>query len=242
MIAVDTMTALKAKVGAARRRGARWVRLLDTLRALGSSEGRGLLWTQARHGGRLHQTSGYTEPERYPELFGLCAAMRPSAARILSFGCSTGEELEAIRQRWPNAALVGAEINPRSRRIAARRLAHDQGVSVVAPEAVDGAFDIIFALAVLQVQPHRIADQGVADLSRIYPFERFDDQVAALAAMLGPGGLLCVMHAHYRVEDTKAAAALEPVTDSPVLDHPIFGRDGRRLPPDAVARSLFVQR
>lgn len=242
MAAVDKWTALKARVGEARRRGAGWVRALDTLRALGSSEGRGLLWTRARHGGRLHQTSGYTEPERYPELFDLCAAMRPGAARILSFGCSTGEELEAIRRRWPEAQIVGAEINPRSRRMAAKRLAHVVNIEVITPEAVDGAFDLIFALAVLQVQPHRVADQGIADLSRIYPFARFDQRVERLAAMLAPPGLLCVMHAHYRVEDSRAAAVLDPLADSPALEHPIFAPDGKRLPPDAVARSLFARR
>lgn len=234
--------ALKAKVGAARRRGASWVRLLDRVRALGSSEGRSLLWTRLRHRERLHQTSGYTEAERYPELFDRCAALRPDAGRILSFGCSTGEELEAIRRRWRHARIVGAEINPRSRRIAARRLAHDPAICVVTPEAIDGAFDVVFALAVLQVQPHRVADQGIADLSPIYPFARFDKQVERLVAMLAPGGLLCVMHAHYRIEDSRAAALLERLHDSPALDPPIFGSDGRRLGNGAVGRSLFRRR
>ena len=107
----------------------------------------------------------------------LARRLQPEAARILSFGCSTGEELLAIRRRFAAARIVGAEINPRSRRIARRRIERDRRASVVAPDAIAGRFDIVFALAVLQVQPHRVAEAGIADLSPIYPFERFDAQL-----------------------------------------------------------------
>lgn len=235
------MTArLRSAVGAARRRGALWVRGLDLARALARPEGRALMWTRLAHGGELHQTSGDTGPDRYPELFDRAAGLKPDARRILSFGCSTGEELEAIRARFPEAEIVGAEINARSRRIAAERIACDRRVSVVPPGEVDGAFDVVFALAVLQVQPHRIERDGIDDLSAIYPFRRFDEAARMLAGLLAPGGLLCVMHAQYRVEDSRAAGLVEPVADAPLLEHPLFGPDGRKLPSATQARSMFV--
>jgi len=43
-------------------------------------------------------------------------------------------------------------------------------------------FDVILALALLQREPHRIADQGIVDLSRTYPFECFDQSIASLPA------------------------------------------------------------
>lgn len=211
----------------------------DMLAAMRRAEGRARLWTQMRHRAAIHQTSSTTWAERYPELFDLAQRRAPRAARILSFGCSTGEELDAVRRRFPDAAIIGAEINPRSRKAAARLVAADPRIQVVAPDAIEGEFDIIFALAVLQRLPESVAKSGTTDLSPIYPFERFDRQVSQLAGWLRPDGLLCVMNAHYRVEDSGAASQLGTDDGSPPLSHPIFGSDGRILPPSAIGRSLF---
>ena len=118
-------------------------------------------------GNELHQTTSYTADNRYPELFDLAARLRPDAARILSFGCSTGEELVALRRRFSGAEIVGAEINSRSRRIATRHGAADLNMSVVRPGSDHGRFDLVFALAVLQREPHKIAEMEVDDLSAL---------------------------------------------------------------------------
>lgn len=215
------------------------MRLLDGVRRVGRAEDRALLWTRIAHRGALHQTSGTSWPERYPELFNLVAELAPGAGRILSFGCSSGEELEALRRRFPEAEIVGAEINPRLRRAATKRMAGDGRVAVVPPNAIEGMFDIVLALSVLQRLPDQVEKRGVTDLSASYPFARFDDEVARLAARIAPGGLLCVTNAHYRVEDSNVAGLFDPVPGSPPMSHPLFGRDSRRLPADAVARSIF---
>ena len=233
---------LRQTVRAARASGARWARLLYMARMLASGEGRAMLWTLAVHRRTVHQFRGYTEVDRYPDLFNLAARLRPRAARILSFGCSTGEELESLRRRFPRARIVGAEINPRARRMAKRRTALDTNIEIVAPHAIAGPFDIVFALAVLQVEPHRIEREGIADLSAIYPFDRFDREVSRLAGLLRAGGLFCVMHAQYRVEDSSAAMHLEPLGESPPLGAILFARDGRRLDAEATARSVFRRR
>lgn len=230
---------LRETMRAGRREGATWVRLADTLRALASRQGRASLYTRIVHGHSIHQVSGHTQPDRFPMLFDLTARLRPDAARILSFGCSTGEEIEALRRRFPGAAIVGAEINPHSRRLARHRMAGDARVRVVGPNAVEGRFDLIFALAVLQVRPDWVAEAGIVDVSRIYPFERFDNEVARLFVRLAPDGLLCVFNAQYRVEDSSVAMLLEPIADSPPLVLPIFDRDGKRYEPSTVGRSLF---
>jgi SAM-dependent methyltransferase len=218
---------LRSRIKAARKRGASWVRLLDVVRLLATSERRSILWTRAMHRDSVHQSTTYTCEERYPEIFNLAATLAPDAERILSFGCSTGEELIALRRRFPEAQIVGAEINPRSRRIARRRLADDSRTQIVS--SAHGTFDIIFALAVLQREPHKIAEMEIVDLSPHYGHERFDGAVRDLARMLKPGGLFCIANAHYRIEDSSVARQFEPIAASPLMEEPIFGPDGRRL-------------
>jgi SAM-dependent methyltransferase len=238
---MDLHTGLRSRIRRARKRDALWVRFLDALRLAATAEGRGQLWTRIAHGAELHQTTPFTLEERYPELFDLAARLCPNARRILSFGCSTGEELVALRRRFPSAVIIGAEINSRSRRIAKKRVANDSQAEVVAPGEVPGRFDLVFALAVLQREPKWIEDMEIDDLSFHYPFDRFDKAVRELVDRLETGGLLCVSNTHYPIEASSAFGQLETVANSPLLDPPLFGRDSRRLA-DPVARTIFRKR
>ena len=92
------------------------------------------MWSRSVHARQIHQTAPYTWLDRYPELFDLAARLAPDARRILSFGCSTGEELVSLRRRFPEAEIVGAEINPRIARRSARSLtAADPRMDVIPP-------------------------------------------------------------------------------------------------------------
>ena len=233
--------ALRSGVKARRKRGSIWVRLLDNVRLLPTAEGRARLWTKLTQGGRVHQTSTDTAEDRYPILFDMTANLAPNAQRILSFGCSSGEELFAIRRRFPAAEIVGAEINPRSRKVAAKKATSDLLMLVCDPNDVDGGFDLVFALAVLQREPHKIAEMEVNDLGDHYPFERFDATVSDLVRQLRPSGLLCVINAQYPVELSSAASQLEPISASPEMMPPLFGRDCRLLGP-TVAQTIFRKR
>ena len=232
---------IRRQIKAARARGALWVRLVDIARFLPHGEGRARLWTQFTHPSEIHQTSPDTEEERYPDLFDFAASICRAPRRILSFGCSTGEELVSLRRRFPNAEIVGAEINPRSRRLADRRMARDPRTWVVSPEGVRGAFDLIFGLAVFQREPHKIAEMDVADLTPFYPFDRFDKGIGELVDRLIPGGILCIVHAHYRVEDSLASPRLEPIAEAPGREGLWFGPDGKRVT-GATAATMFRKR
>ena len=198
------------------------------------------MWTRLRQGAALHQTATTTAPDRYPELFAALAARLPADARILSFGCSTGEELLSLRRLMPDAQLTGVEINARARRIATACTANDPRIEVATTPPA-GPFDAILALAVLQREPHRVADEGWTDLSRHYPFARFDAALTALVERLAPGGLLAVHHAHYRVEDSSVADLLTPEPDAPVQVPPLFDRNSRLYEPAPPSASLFVK-
>lgn len=223
-----------------RKRGAVWVRAWDVLRIVANRDGPARLWTRIVHRSEVHQTTPYTSDDRYPELFDLAAELSPHPKRVLSFGCSTGEELISLRRRFPSAEIVGAEINPRSRRLARRRIGDDPNARIVGPGQIEGPFDLIFALAVLQREPHRVGELGMTDIRRHYPFHRFDSAVSHLVTLLRPRGIFCVMHAQYRVEDSAAAPHLGPIAQSPPLEPPLFGPDGLRI--EAVGRSMFKKR
>jgi SAM-dependent methyltransferase len=227
---------LRSIVKAGRKRGAFWVRIVEVARLLPFAEGRALLWTRLARGVEVHQITPETREERYPGLFDLAAELAPEAERILSFGCSTGEELVSLRRRFPTAEIVGVEINHRSRRIASRRVADDS--RTVVRDGAEGEFDLIFALAVLQREPHKIEEMDVRDLTPFYPFAKFDSALSNLVALLRPGGLLCVQHVHYRVEDGASATQLEPVAGSPLVEGRLFGPHGRRLE-RATAKTMF---
>jgi hypothetical protein len=230
---------LRRKGRAARVRRAFWARLYEEVMLLRGAEGWARLSTRIFHAREIHQTAPFTWLDRYPELFDLTAKLAPGATRILSFGCSTGEELVSLRGRFPKAEIVGAEINARSRAIARDRVAGDARTTVVAAQDIHGSFDLVFALSVLQRDPRGIASLVDAKhLAARYPFARFDEGVRVVAARVRPGGLLCVTNSLYRVEDSSAAGELEPIDESPIMERAILGPNGRRI--DApIARTIF---
>jgi SAM-dependent methyltransferase len=229
---------LKRAIRHARKKGSLWVRLLDLARLVLTAEGRSILWTRVVRQDEVHQTTAYTRAERYPLLFELAAALAPRSNRILSFGCSTGEELLALRRRFGEAEIVGVEINARSRRLAARRVAADARTLVLDPRFLSGSFDVIFALSVLQREPHKIAQMDLQDLSCHYPYERFDAAIRLLADALVPGGLLCVVNAQYRIEDSSSGCQFEAIAQSAPMAEPLFAPDGRRFE-GAIGRTIF---
>ena len=230
---------LSPALRAARLRRALWVRAIDALALLRTAEGRALLWTFVVHRRGLHQTEAFTWLNRYPVLFDLAAKLEPDARRILSFGCSVGEELVSLRRRFPRAEIVGAEINARSRAIARRRVAGDTRITVIGPESMADSFDLVFALSVLQRDPHGLKNEmEPKHLAARYPFARFDAGVRDLVGRLRPGGLLIVANTLYRVEDSSSAAGLEPIAASPRMNRVMLKPDGQRLA-GAVAKTMF---
>lgn len=101
----------------------------------------------------LFQPFPTTGEDRYPGLFDALVrhlADIPSP-RVLSFGCSSGEEVRALRKRLPGAKIVGIDLNRRM--IAKARLADPSPLSEYRCDGAprpDERYDAVLALAVFR--------------------------------------------------------------------------------------------
>src|SRR6185312_10759201 len=62
------------------------------------------------------QPYAHTAPDRYPWLFRFAAEQLGDGAdrRLLSFGCSRGDEVVSLRRHFPSAFIKGLDISPRN--------------------------------------------------------------------------------------------------------------------------------
>lgn len=162
---------------------------------------------QQQDAARLLQPFPDTFEERYPQLFDALALRLADLPqpRILSFGCSSGAEVRALRRRLPNARIVGLDLNRRM--IAEARAADASPLSEYrladAPQPGE-QFDAVLTMAVLR---HGVLEADrPASCTAVLPFARFAEAIDRLDQHLAPGGWLALYHAHFRFRDTATAA------------------------------------
>jgi SAM-dependent methyltransferase len=162
----------------------------------------------------------YTQPDRYPWLFGFAATRigsRPDL-RILSFGCSRGEEVFSLRKYFPSAAVKGIDINPRNiaRCLARVRAENPANVTFEVAATADGeptgSYDAIFCLAVLVNGD--LTTSGAERCDPVLHFERFDRMVGDFARCLKYGGLLVLHTTNFRFCDTAVAREFDVVYEA----------------------------
>jgi Polysaccharide pyruvyl transferase/Methyltransferase domain len=162
----------------------------------------------------VSQVSTVTETDRYPELFRLAASQFVQSSkppRVLSYGCSSGEECFSLRKYFPNSQITGVDINPFMVRIASRANQdpmidfHCLSGTKFSPNDL---YDVIFAMSVLCRWP---VTQELEDISNTYPFEAFERQIAMLDSWLSPGGLLCVFNSNYAFADAVISGKYLPI-------------------------------
>jgi SAM-dependent methyltransferase len=154
-----------------------------------------------------HQLKTSTRPDRYPRVFARLrdAFGAEAELRILSFGCSTGEECTSLARTFPRATIVGADLDAEVLRRARKENA-GPGIRYLEsrPEvlAAEAPFDLVLAMSVLCRWPEL---RDASDSSSVYPFDAFEAALGLLDGLLRPSGLLVVHNASYRLEDTDLA-------------------------------------
>lgn len=186
----------------------------------------------------LLQTSPFTLPDRYPAMFGfvrLELAETP-APRLLSYGCSTGEEAFALRDYFPDAEITAIDINAHSIAKARARLQQRPDSRMHFNQAASpddcptDSFDAIFCMAVMR---HGALGAGLPDrCDHLIDFAKVEALAADLSRCLKPGGYLAIWHANFRFSDMAASADFRTALRLPWCDqanHPLYGRDNRRI-------------
>ena len=134
----------------------------------------------------IMQTASTTFMNRHPDIFNfLQERYGEKHVRIVSFGCSTGEECFSIRKYLPNADIIGVDINPNSIKTALKNPLKDSKMefkNLNPSELIElDKCDIILALSVLCKNPEA---QEINDITTIYPFDRYNSIITQLKLSL----------------------------------------------------------
>jgi SAM-dependent methyltransferase len=200
----------------------------------------------------LFQPYALTAPDRYPVIFSFVRnhVQDQPSARILSYGCSTGEEVFSLRRYFPLAEIVGMDINPRSIAVCRKKQGRIGDTRIrfavaATPDAeADSGYDAVFCMAVLR--HGELGASNAESCGHLIRFADFERTVASLCRCLKPGGYLAVMGSNFRFADTASASgfdAVHSINDSaPRADTPLYGPDNRRLHGVVYNEAVFRKR
>lgn len=223
------------------------VRAARLARAIASPLARGRLGAVWR-GARLYQPATTTRCDRHPALFGYVATLLAGRAdaRLLSFGCSTGEEALTLARYLPSAWIDAIDANPaciaQAKRTARSHAATIRFACADRPDAFTAMrYDAIFCLWVLRhgaLEAHR-----PAHCTDLLPFARFGEAVEALDRCLRLGGVLILWGCTFRFGDHPLAARYRAlrVPGQPAQPGPFYGPDDQLVPVAASSAFVFVK-
>lgn len=209
---------------------------------------RSILLLQLLNSKNVHQTTSLTSMDRYPKIFSTCRDyfVGKQDLKILSYGCSTGEEVLTLRQYFPTAQIIGIEINKRSLAIC-RKLSIDEKItffySTLTEIQKHGHFDAIFCMAVLQREPHHIAAKGISSLKKIYPFEKFERKILELDELINPQGVLVIHFTQYSLCDTSVASKYKALGNHNQNNYkcPVFDKNSNLVKYPAPQNTIFIK-
>jgi ubiquinone/menaquinone biosynthesis C-methylase UbiE len=212
------------------------------------SDLRSIFLLQLLNSKNVHQTSSLTYMDRYPILFSACRDYfnGKQDLKILSYGCSTGEEVLTLRRYFPTAQIIGADINKQSL-AKCRKLPVDEKINFVYSNIDEikkyGPFDAIFCMAVLQRKPHEVASKKITSLKSVYPFEKFDNQVSELDKLMNTGGLLILHYTQYSLNDTNLATKYVALGNYNQDDYksPMFDKQSNKVKNPSSQNSIHIK-
>lgn len=156
------------------------------------------------------QPYSYSLPDRYPLVFRFAADELGDGEnlRLLSFGCSRGQEVASLRRYFPRAHIKGLDIDRRNIAICRRLNLKNVKFAVASSTEAERAeaYDAVFCLAVLCHGDLRISETPPSNCARLIKFADFDKTVSSFSRCLKIGGLLFVNASNFRFADASVAS------------------------------------
>ena len=199
--------------------------------------------------GGYHQRSTLTAPDRYPLLFQqakLYFMNKADNPNILSFGCSTGEEVFTLGKYLPNAHVVGIDINKWCLRQCWKNNGNPRQYSFLYRFSREfeaaGNFDAIFCLAVFQRTENRTNEDN--SISTTYTFGQFEQEITMLDGKLKEGGLFVIDHSDFSFKDAFCSKNYLPLPfeNNQLLRYrPLFDRNNQKIAETQNNFRMFVK-
>ncbi|HLP10788.1 MAG TPA: class I SAM-dependent methyltransferase [Flavobacteriales bacterium] len=196
-----------------------------------------------------HQVKNSTSYNRYPEIFKATKDYFTEKGKneitLLSYGCSTGEECFSLREYFPQAKIVGLDIDLKNIETANSRNS-DPNTTFLESHAKNlrksGPFDLIFCMSVFCRWPD---SQNVDDITGLYPFSKFEEGLAELDSNLSVGGLLVLYNTSFLFRESKLYAGYEVLKSPTITESGFvhkFGKNNIKLMNQLYDECIFIKK
>ena len=201
-------------------------------------------------GKEVYQRVTFTISNRYPLIFRMCADcflnQNISNPSILSFGCSTGEEVFTIGEYLPHAKITGVDINSWCIR-QCLKVNRNPNFSFLNRnskkfENATLLFDAIFCMAVFQRTENRTERNN--QIAQGHTFEQFEKEIDVLDVKLKVDGLLIIDHSDFSFTDTVCVLRYNPLEfdkNRLIRERPLYDKNNRKVADTQFNYRVFVK-
>lgn len=164
----------------------------------------------------IHQMSNATNYNRYPDIFNECKKLFGNEKNdILSFGCSTGEEILTLKEIYfTNCEIYGVEINEDNIKKCLEKIKSNYIFNYDDFLENDEKYDAIFAMSCLCKWEDT---ELVENSSAIYPFENFESIIKILDNKLNKNGHIVIYNANYIFEETSISQKYKKILTPSII-------------------------
>lgn len=209
-------------------------KLKHTAKLIINAQYRSRYLTDKRFKNDYFQHETLTRFNRYPALFDQCRQYLNNVQNphILSFGCSTGEEVCTLGEYLPGAHIMGVDINKWCLKQCTKKYPDERFIFChrFSEQFLNSEnFDAICCLAVFQRTESRRTNNEIA---KEHTFEKFEAEIALLDTKLKRGGLLIIDNADFSFLDTHSSVAYRPLDfrrNQLLRVRPLFDRNNQKI-------------